>query len=154
MKKILTLTSIASIGAVLALLVACQTTGTSQTVVQKETLLAQSGFKVVTVKTRRTGSTLGNKPNSTHIRRQSRRSSRAGRLSNSNKCCTEEAPIWKERPRDPTTSKSRNSRGRGSLHSTAFESRWQPCRARRGAESSGSLRKGGRRLCDWTTRLG
>ena len=51
MKKILTLTSIASVGAVLALLVACQTTGTSQTVVQKETLLAQSGFKVVTVKT-------------------------------------------------------------------------------------------------------
>jgi hypothetical protein len=50
MKKTLTLTSIASIGAVLALLVACQTTGTSQAVVQKETLLAQSGFKVVTVK--------------------------------------------------------------------------------------------------------
>ena len=50
MKKILTLTSIASIGAVLALLVACQTTA-SQAVVQKETLLSQSGFKVVTVKT-------------------------------------------------------------------------------------------------------
>jgi hypothetical protein len=50
MKKILTLTSIASIGAVLALLVACQTTA-SQAVVQKEALLSQSGFKVVTVKT-------------------------------------------------------------------------------------------------------
>ena len=50
MKKILTLTSIASIGAVLALLVACQTT-TNQAVVQKEALLSQSGFKVVTVKT-------------------------------------------------------------------------------------------------------
>ena len=49
MKKILTLTSIASIGAVLALLVACQTTA-SQAVVQKEALLSQSGFKVVTVK--------------------------------------------------------------------------------------------------------
>ena len=51
MKKILTLTSIASVGAVLALLVACQTTGTSQAVVQKEPLLSQSGFKVLTVKT-------------------------------------------------------------------------------------------------------
>ena len=50
MKKILTLTSIASIGAVLALLSACQTT-TNQAVVQKEALLSQSGFKVVTVKT-------------------------------------------------------------------------------------------------------
>ena len=50
MKKILTLTSIASVGAVLALLVACQTTA-SQAVVQKEALLSQSGFKVVTVKT-------------------------------------------------------------------------------------------------------
>ena len=50
MKKILTVTSIASVGAVLALLVACQTTA-SQAVVQKEALLSQSGFKVVTVKT-------------------------------------------------------------------------------------------------------
>jgi hypothetical protein len=42
----------ASIGAVLALLSACQTTGTSQSVVaQKEALLAQSGFKVITVTT-------------------------------------------------------------------------------------------------------
>ena len=123
MKKILTLTSIASVAAVLALLVACQTTGTSQAVVQKEALLSQSGFKVVTVKTpkqqqavnglaqtrcsavkyngtlyyvfpppRRTGSTLETSPIQ-HIRRQSRRSRRAGRLSNSNKCCTEEAPL-------------------------------------------------------------
>jgi hypothetical protein len=50
MKKLLTLTGIASIGAVLALLAACQTTGTGQTA-QKESLLSQSGFKVVTVTT-------------------------------------------------------------------------------------------------------
>ena len=51
MKKLLTLTGIASIGAVLALLVACETTGSSQAVVQKESLLSQSGFKVITVTT-------------------------------------------------------------------------------------------------------
>ncbi len=51
MKKLLTLTSIASIGAVLALLAACQTTGTSQAVVQKEALLSQSGFKLKTATT-------------------------------------------------------------------------------------------------------
>src|SRR5438067_1043081 len=52
MKKLLTLTGIASIGTVLALITACQTTGSSQSVVaQKEALLAQSGFKVVTVTT-------------------------------------------------------------------------------------------------------
>ena len=52
MKKLLTLTSIVSIGAVLALLTACQTTGTGQSVMaQKEALLAQSGFKVITVTT-------------------------------------------------------------------------------------------------------
>jgi hypothetical protein len=51
MKKLFTLTSIAGIGAVLALLAACQTTGTGQAVVQKESLLAQSGFKVKTVTT-------------------------------------------------------------------------------------------------------
>src|SRR5947207_11547171 len=51
MKKLLTLTSIASIGAVLALLAACQTTSTSHAVVQKESLLSQSGFKVKTVTT-------------------------------------------------------------------------------------------------------
>jgi crotonobetainyl-CoA:carnitine CoA-transferase CaiB-like acyl-CoA transferase len=50
MKKLLTLTGIVSIGAVLALLVACQTTGTGQTA-QKESLLSQSGFKVITVTT-------------------------------------------------------------------------------------------------------
>jgi hypothetical protein len=50
MKKLLTLTGFASIGAVLALLAACQTTGTSQTA-QKESLLSQSGFKVITVTT-------------------------------------------------------------------------------------------------------
>ena len=51
MKKLLTLTGIGSIGAVLALLAACQTTGTSSVVAQKEALLAQSGFKVITVTT-------------------------------------------------------------------------------------------------------
>ena len=52
MKKLLTLTGIASIGAVLALLVACQTTGTGQAAAsQKESLLSQSGFKVITVTT-------------------------------------------------------------------------------------------------------
>src|SRR5213595_372943 len=50
MKKLLTLTGIASIGAVLALLAACQTTGTGQAAAsQKESLLSQSGFKVITV---------------------------------------------------------------------------------------------------------
>src|SRR5438132_11210714 len=51
MKKLLTLTGIASIGSVLALLAACQTTGTSQAGSQKESLLAQSGFKTITVTT-------------------------------------------------------------------------------------------------------
>ena len=51
MKKLLTLTGIASIGAVLALLAACQTTGTTDVVAQKEALLTQSGFKVITVTT-------------------------------------------------------------------------------------------------------
>ncbi len=51
MKKLFTLTGIASIGTVLALLTACETTGSSQAVVQKESLLPQSGFKVITVTT-------------------------------------------------------------------------------------------------------
>ena len=51
MKKLLTLTSIAGIGSVLALLAACQTTGTTDVVAQKESLLSQSGFKVITVTT-------------------------------------------------------------------------------------------------------
>ena len=52
MKKLLTLTSIVSIGAVLALVAACQTTGTSQSAVsQKEALLTQAGFKSKTVTT-------------------------------------------------------------------------------------------------------
>src|SRR5213592_5273489 len=52
MKKLLTLTSIASIGAVLALVSACQTTGAGGgEVSQKEALLSQSGFKVITVTT-------------------------------------------------------------------------------------------------------
>ena len=51
MKKLLTLTGIASIGAVLALFAACQTTGTADVIVQKESLLSQSGFKIITVTT-------------------------------------------------------------------------------------------------------
>src|SRR5436309_3013851 len=60
MKKLITLTGIASIGAVLALISACQSTGTSGgvatnqtelTASKKEFLLAQSGFKVITVTT-------------------------------------------------------------------------------------------------------
>jgi hypothetical protein len=52
MKKLLTLTSIVSTGAVLLLMAACQTTGTSGSVVaQKEALLSQSGFKLITVTT-------------------------------------------------------------------------------------------------------
>ena len=52
MKKLLTVTSIVSTGAVLILMAACQTTGSSsQSVSQREALLAQSGFKVVTVTT-------------------------------------------------------------------------------------------------------
>ena len=51
MKKLLTLTNIASAMAALALMAACQTTGTSQAAPQKEALLAQSGFKVITVTT-------------------------------------------------------------------------------------------------------
>jgi hypothetical protein len=50
MKKLLTLTSIASIGAVLALISACQTTGAGGgEVSRKEALLSQSGFRVITV---------------------------------------------------------------------------------------------------------
>ena len=50
MKKLLTLTSIASIGAVLILISACQTTGAAGgEISRKEALLSQSGFKVITV---------------------------------------------------------------------------------------------------------
>ena len=52
MKKLLILTKIAGAMVALAVMGACQTTGTSQSVVaQKEALLAQSGFKVITVTT-------------------------------------------------------------------------------------------------------
>ena len=51
MKKLLTLTGIGSIGVVLALLAACQTTGTTDVIAQKEAYLTQSGFKVITVTT-------------------------------------------------------------------------------------------------------
>src|SRR5260370_20261941 len=50
MKKLFRLTTIVSAMAALALLAACQTTGTGQTA-QKESLLSQSGFKVITVTT-------------------------------------------------------------------------------------------------------
>jgi hypothetical protein len=54
MKKLLTLTSTAGIGAVLILMAACQTVATNNaelTASRKEFLLAQSGFKVITVTT-------------------------------------------------------------------------------------------------------
>ena len=49
MKKLSTLIGIGSIGVVLALLAACQTTGTTDVIAQKESYLSQSGFKVITV---------------------------------------------------------------------------------------------------------
>jgi hypothetical protein len=54
MKKLLTLTRLAGIGAVLTLMTACQTAATNQAELnasKKEFLLAQSGFKVITVTT-------------------------------------------------------------------------------------------------------
>src|SRR5713101_1774780 len=54
MKKLSTLTSIVSALAVLTLIAACQTVATNQaelTASKKEFLLAQSGFKVITVTT-------------------------------------------------------------------------------------------------------
>ena len=54
MKKLLTLTSNVSTAAVLALIAACQTAATNNAEIvasQKENLLAQSGFKVITVTT-------------------------------------------------------------------------------------------------------
>jgi hypothetical protein len=52
MKKLLILTPIASIGAVLALISVCQATGTTGgEVSMKEALLSQSGFRVITVTT-------------------------------------------------------------------------------------------------------
>ena len=51
MKKLLTLTTIVSAMSALALITGCETTGTGQAVVQKESLLAQSGFKVKTMTT-------------------------------------------------------------------------------------------------------
>src|SRR5438874_11516446 len=51
MKKLIKVTSIVSTVAALAIIAACQTTSTSQSWPQKEPLLAQSGFKTVTVTT-------------------------------------------------------------------------------------------------------
>ena len=54
MRKLSTLTSIAGIGAVLTLMAACQTVATNDAELaasKKEFLLAQSGFKVITVTT-------------------------------------------------------------------------------------------------------
>src|SRR6266568_6804734 len=52
MKKLLTLTSIVTAMVILALITACQTTGTRQSAVaQKEALLTQAGFKSKTVTT-------------------------------------------------------------------------------------------------------
>src|SRR5216684_2268666 len=54
MKKLLTLTSIVSSIAILALVAACQTVATNNAEIaasKKQNLLAQSGFKVITVTT-------------------------------------------------------------------------------------------------------
>jgi hypothetical protein len=51
MTKLLKLTSIASTIAVLALMAACQTTSTAGAASNKESVLSQSGFKVITVTT-------------------------------------------------------------------------------------------------------
>jgi hypothetical protein len=54
MKKLLALTGIAGLGAILILMAACQTAATNQaelTASKKEFLLAQSGFRVITVTT-------------------------------------------------------------------------------------------------------
>ena len=56
MKNLVTLTSIAGFGAVLTLMAACQTVATNDAELaasKKEFLLAQSGFKVITVTTSR-----------------------------------------------------------------------------------------------------
>lgn len=54
MKQLLTLINITGAIVTLALITACQTAGTSQSAVaQQEALLAQSGFKVITVTTPR-----------------------------------------------------------------------------------------------------
>src|SRR5438093_11258892 len=51
MKQVFRLTTLVSAIAALALMTACQTTSTSQSGPQKEPLLAQSGFKTITVTT-------------------------------------------------------------------------------------------------------
>src|SRR6266480_2591419 len=54
MKKLLTITSVGGIGALLALMASCQTVATNQAELgasKKEFLLAQSGFRVITVTT-------------------------------------------------------------------------------------------------------
>jgi hypothetical protein len=66
MKKLLTLTGIAGIGSVLALLAACETTGTAQSATAKnEALLAQSGFKTVAVTTPKQQQAVGKLPQGT-----------------------------------------------------------------------------------------
>jgi len=66
MKKLLTLTGIAGIGSVLALLAACETTGTAQSATAKnEALLAQSGFKTVAVTTPKQQQAVGTLPQGT-----------------------------------------------------------------------------------------
>lgn len=51
MKQLLILTNIAIVMVALALITACQTTGTTQSSAQQEALLAQSGFRTFTVTT-------------------------------------------------------------------------------------------------------
>jgi hypothetical protein len=66
MKNLFTLTSIVAVGAVLALLTACQTTGTAQSAsANNEALLAQSGFKTVAVTTPKQQQAVSNLPQGT-----------------------------------------------------------------------------------------
>ena len=51
MKRLITVTKFAGMMTALALMAACQTTGSNQTMAQQEALLAQSGFKMITVTT-------------------------------------------------------------------------------------------------------
>jgi hypothetical protein len=66
MKNLFTLTSILAVGVVLALLTACETTGTAQSATAKnEALLAQSGFKTVAVTTPKQQQAVSNLPQGT-----------------------------------------------------------------------------------------
>ncbi len=122
MKKLLTLTSLISGMAVLALIAGCQTVATNQgelAASKKEFLLAQAGFKTKTVTTPKQQQQVSllavdkvTKRNSTPISRRSRPRRRANRsrrrLNRSNRCCKD--PLCGlEKLRDHVISQSRRS---------------------------------------------